>query len=224
MDLPTCYRDSFTFYGATSKETELWETQLETVVHKGGMKHVNNRGIPEFACKGREEPRKTSTSSQIQSVFLVSCGGASLSPLGTLASIWPIVPARDDRWWWVWSSRWNENWQGKPKYSEKTCSNATLSTTNPTWSELTAWAMARPCPRTQVGSVTEWPNMIGWGAKHCGFHTCYNLRISNDGSFKNNQVNIEDEMRVVLKLHASKTWGGSENKARFIVDFSTKGR
>jgi hypothetical protein len=24
-------------------------------------------------------------------------------------------------------------WQGKPKYSEKTCSSATLSTTNPTW-------------------------------------------------------------------------------------------
>jgi hypothetical protein len=27
----------------------------------------------------------------------------------------------------------NEDWQGKPKYSEKTCSSATLSTTNPTW-------------------------------------------------------------------------------------------
>jgi hypothetical protein len=25
------------------------------------------------------------------------------------------------------------NWQGKPKYSEKTCPGATLSTTNPTW-------------------------------------------------------------------------------------------
>jgi hypothetical protein len=25
-----------------------------------------------------------------------------------------IVPARDDKWW-LWSSRWNENWQGKPK-------------------------------------------------------------------------------------------------------------
>jgi hypothetical protein len=24
-------------------------------------------------------------------------------------------------WWWAWSSRWNENWHGKPKYSEKTC-------------------------------------------------------------------------------------------------------
>jgi hypothetical protein len=29
--------------------------------------------------------------------------------------------------WW-----WNEDWQGKPKYSEKTCPSATLSTTNPT--------------------------------------------------------------------------------------------
>jgi hypothetical protein len=27
----------------------------------------------------------------------------------------------------------NEDWQGKPKYSEKTCPSATLSTTNPTW-------------------------------------------------------------------------------------------
>jgi hypothetical protein len=33
-------------------------------------------------------------------------------------------------WWWrIW---WNEDWQGKPKYSEKTCPNAALSTTNPT--------------------------------------------------------------------------------------------
>jgi hypothetical protein len=30
------------------------------------------------------------------------------------------------------SSWWNEDWQGKPKFSEKTCPSATLSTTNPT--------------------------------------------------------------------------------------------
>jgi hypothetical protein len=41
-----------------------------------------------------------------------------------------------DRWWWVWSSRWNENSQGKPKYWEKICPNATLSTTNPTLRDL----------------------------------------------------------------------------------------
>jgi hypothetical protein len=55
-----------------------------------------------------------------------------LSPLGTTATVLPIVPAPDDRWW-MWSSRWNENWQGKPKYSEKTCHSASLSTTKPTW-------------------------------------------------------------------------------------------
>jgi hypothetical protein len=35
-------------------------------------------------------------------------------------------------WLWGWRIWWN-HWQGKPKYSEKTCPNATLSTTNPTW-------------------------------------------------------------------------------------------
>jgi hypothetical protein len=62
--------------------------------------------------------------------------GLRLSPLGTSATNWPIVPAPDDRWWWIWSSQWNENSQGKPKYSEKTCPSATLSTTNPTWPDL----------------------------------------------------------------------------------------
>jgi hypothetical protein len=37
---------------------------------------------------------------------------------------------------WVWSIWWNGNWQRKPKYSEKTCSSSTLSTTNPTCLEL----------------------------------------------------------------------------------------
>jgi hypothetical protein len=36
-------------------------------------------------------------------------------------------------WLWWWRIWWNEDWQGKPKYSEKTCPSATLFTTNPTW-------------------------------------------------------------------------------------------
>jgi hypothetical protein len=46
---------------------------------------------------------------------------------------WPIVQVPYDRWGWLWSNWRNEHWQGKPKYSEKTCPSATLSTTNPTW-------------------------------------------------------------------------------------------
>jgi hypothetical protein len=74
-----------------------------------------------------------------------------LSSLGTSATEWPIVPTPDDRWW-LWSSRWNENWQFKPKSSEKTCPSAILYTINPTLPNLGSnpglcrrvWAMARP--------------------------------------------------------------------------------
>jgi hypothetical protein len=78
--------------------------------------------------------------------------GMRLSPLGTSVTNWPIV--QDP----VWSNRWNENWHEKPKYSEKTYSSATLSTTltphDQTWARnrtaavgsrrLTAWAVVRP--------------------------------------------------------------------------------
>jgi hypothetical protein len=69
----------------------------------------------------------------IGNIYFIILSGVRVSPLGTAVTIWPIVPAPEDRWWWMWSSRWNANWQGKPKYSEKTCPSATLSTTNPTW-------------------------------------------------------------------------------------------
>jgi hypothetical protein len=33
------------------------------------------------------------------SFFFVPWGGVRLSPLGTSATVWPIAPAPDDRWW-----------------------------------------------------------------------------------------------------------------------------
>lgn len=47
---------------------------------------------------------------------------------------WLVVRARDDRW--VWSARCNKNWQRKLKYPETICHIATLSTTNPRWTDL----------------------------------------------------------------------------------------
>jgi hypothetical protein len=64
-------------------------------------------------------------------VFFIT-SGVGLIPLHC-GQFWPIVPAPDDRWGWLWSNWWNEKRQGKPKYSEKTCPKATLSTTNHTW-------------------------------------------------------------------------------------------
>jgi hypothetical protein len=62
------------------------------------------------------------------------------------------------QWRWVWRSRWNVDWQGKPKLSEKNCPSATSvhhkipHDQTQVWTRaaavesrrLTAWAMARP--------------------------------------------------------------------------------
>jgi hypothetical protein len=77
--------------------------------------------------------RKKAISSS-QNFFSFLWGEVRLSPLGKSATNLPIVPAPDDRC--VWSSRWNEDWQQKQKYSEKTCPCASWSTTNPTWLDL----------------------------------------------------------------------------------------
>jgi hypothetical protein len=55
--------------------------------------------------------------------------------------------------WQVMSA--NANWQGKPKYSEKTSSSATLSITNPTW----------PDPGSNTGRRCEKPatNRLTYG-------------------------------------------------------------
>jgi hypothetical protein len=67
------------------------------------------------------------------SFFLIRLEGGEvqLRPLGTAATDWPIVACP---WWlWWWRILWNEDWQGKPKYWEKTRPSATLSTTKHTW-------------------------------------------------------------------------------------------
>jgi hypothetical protein len=43
----------------------------------------------------------------------------------------PMAYCASPGWLWWWRNRWNDL-QGKPKYSEKTCPSAALSTTNPT--------------------------------------------------------------------------------------------
>jgi hypothetical protein len=54
------------------------------------------------------------------SFFLVSLGGVRLSPLGTSATVGLLYQPR----------MIDNDWQGKRKYSEKTCPSATLATTN----------------------------------------------------------------------------------------------
>jgi hypothetical protein len=62
-------------------------------------------------------------------IYNFSWSGMRLSLIGTSATVWPIVPAPDARW--VWRIWWNENRQGKLKYSIKICPRTTSSTIKP---------------------------------------------------------------------------------------------
>jgi hypothetical protein len=62
-------------------------------------------------------------------IFFIILSGVRLS----LLVLRPLLAYCTSPRCWLWRDWWNEDWQGKPKYSEKTCPGATLSTTNPTW-------------------------------------------------------------------------------------------
>jgi hypothetical protein len=102
-----------------------------------------------------------------------SSSGYSLASRSTCplycGHFWPIVPAPDDRWGWLWSNWWNEDWQGKTKYSEKTCPSATLSTTNPTWPDPGS-NQGRRCGKTAT-------NRLSYGAAN-PVVTTYNTSFS----------------------------------------------
>jgi hypothetical protein len=75
-------------------------------------------------------------------VNVVSWGGVRLSPLGTSVTNWPIVPNPDDMWWWMWSSRWNENWPLCPPQIPHDLTWARTRAATVGSRRLTAWAMA----------------------------------------------------------------------------------
>jgi hypothetical protein len=112
-----------------------------------------------------------------------------MSSLGTSATNWSIVPDPDDRCW-MWNSRWNENWQGKPKYSEEICPSATLSTTNPAWLDLGS------NPDGRGGKPAT--NRLSYGAAF--------LKLSN---VMRNDANLNME-RVLLLLNYASNNGSSK--------------
>jgi hypothetical protein len=71
-----------------------------------------------------------------------------LSPFGTSSTIWPIIPAPDDEWGWVWGSGGMID-KGN---SEITYPNAVSPTTNPAWPDLSL----NPCRRFVVISFRFW--------------------------------------------------------------------
>jgi hypothetical protein len=60
---------------------------------------------------------RTSLSYLLLSVLFRFLGWGEIESIWYVGHYWSVVPGPDDRRW-VWSSRWDENWQGKLTYSE----------------------------------------------------------------------------------------------------------
>jgi hypothetical protein len=109
---------------------------------------------------------------------------------------WPTVPPPPDRWWWLWRNWWNNDWQGTPKYSEKTCPSATLSTTNPTWLD----------PGLNPGRRGGKPatNRLSYGAAYSLFNdvfVSYTAELNACLWISNCQLRGSKGLRVILRCN-----------------------
>jgi hypothetical protein len=82
-------------------------------------------------------------------------------------------------WWWSWWNKWL--WQGKPKYSEKTCPDATLSTTNPTCQARARTRGAAVGSQRLTASAMARPEMNGNRKQYYGIHICSWERVAIKG-------------------------------------------
>jgi hypothetical protein len=87
----------------------------------------------DFTVVGFSVSKKSIPWTYLSRFFLILIvGGGVLAGSTRLVGHW-LAYCTCPGWLWWWRNWWNEDWQGKPKYSEKTYPSATLSSTNPTW-------------------------------------------------------------------------------------------
>jgi hypothetical protein len=121
----------------------------------------------------------------------------------------------------LWRSRWNVEWQGKPKFSEKTCPSATFvhhkipHDQTRVWSRaaavgsrrLTAWAMARPsdsvATKPTLGKIrVNWlfcaPTKLSYRfcIWYCALSCCGNITFSSFYPTSNRNEYQESSWRV----------------------------
>jgi hypothetical protein len=77
-------------------------------------------------------------------------GWGEPEPTWYVCQCFPTVPHLDDRWWYVWSSQWNDNWQGTRSTRRKPSPVPRHLIWVLTWAvaersqRIIAWAEARP--------------------------------------------------------------------------------
>jgi hypothetical protein len=153
---------------SSRKQGQVRKQLLEDFRHWSADCVLQSLSICEAACIRCSSGESQTTKFQISYRRLLYCthtfdffflnflGFSETQSTWHIAHYWPIVPAPDDGWWWVWSSQW-EGWQGKQTYSDEICAVPRCSSQIPhdlIWArtraaavenqQLTTWDIVRP--------------------------------------------------------------------------------
>jgi hypothetical protein len=126
---------------------------------RAGLDDVEKR---KFLTLSGLELRLLGRPARSQSLFFLICiVGGGIKVHSTLRP--PMAYCASPGWLWWWRNRRND-WQGKPKYSERTCPSAALCTTNPTC-----------CPYANPGRRSGKPasNRLSYGTALASRYTYY---------------------------------------------------
>jgi hypothetical protein len=132
-------------------------------------------------------------------IYFLICMGWGWSPFGSTRHCChqlPIVPAPGDyddgEFWW-------NDWQGKPKYSDETCSNAALSTTHSTCCPDANPGRCGGKPATNrlsygtaLGPIGSWVSVL-LGTWHLSSFSCV---VSNVWRFSDGPIPVQEIMRL----------------------------
>jgi hypothetical protein len=109
---------------------------------------------------------------------------------------------------WLWWRNWWNDWQGKPKYSEKTCPSAALSTTNPTCCPDANRGRHGRKPatnRVSYGTVYHWYKMAAWWKRPDEQYEPTGLSL---GRYRTKHGNITVFGNVGDPFRREKRWNG----------------
>jgi hypothetical protein len=114
----------------------------------------------------------TKVSEELNLIFLNSHSGG-WSRTGSTLHVGHWMAYCTCPWWlWWWRILWNEDWQGKPKYSEKTCPSDTLSTTFPNWPDQGS------NPGRRCGKPAT--NRLSYGAVYSEEYSVYIFKVEEE--------------------------------------------
>jgi hypothetical protein len=112
-------------------------------------------GKVRFSTETRAHPASCAVSQEVKLTPHLHSSFFSVGCLTTLL----VSKSYSVRWLNLKKLVLSENWQGKPKYTEKTCLSSTSSTTNPTWRDLRSSPGRRggkPAPLSSAEVKNTW--------------------------------------------------------------------